>query len=262
MSKRLLLALITLSSFALPAAWPAQAQSYPFPLPIPIDPQTLIDDILDIADTVDQETLKATELSESQELAIAKALMPKVEKSLKKINYTRLNLQGVFKKILPHVKRKNVSYQVFAIQDSQVNAFTIIGGHIYVFKGLLDKIQNEDQLAMVLGHEISHNELKHCIHQVQYGVIATEIDPVLGELVQLAYNLYRMPFSKKQEFAADKNGLTLAVQAGYNRQKAINFFDILDQVERKAEVNQSPVNDFIASHAPASERKQRLLSGL
>ena len=114
-------------------------------------------------------------------------------------------------------------------------------------------------MAFVLAHEIAHNELRHCIKRVQYAAIAESIDPNLGEIVEVAYEIYQMPFTKYDEFEADELGVRLMKQAGYDKEGAISFFIKLENLEKEYGIdNRDAVNDFISSHPTAKDRRERI----
>jgi predicted Zn-dependent protease len=125
--------------------------------------------------------------------------------------------------------------------------------------GILDFLDTEDEIAFVLAHEISHNEKKHCIKRVQYAALASSVDPSFGEIVQMAYNMYSLPFSKYDEYEADENGVMLMQKAGYNKSGAIAFFEKLEELEKEYGMDQrDAVNDFISSHPTAKDRRERI----
>ena len=66
-------------------------------------------------------------------------------------------VEAVVAEIVPHTDRPDVAYTIKLIDDDEVNAFTIPGGYIYVYKGLLSEVHSDDELAAVLAHEIAHN---------------------------------------------------------------------------------------------------------
>lgn len=127
-------------------------------------------------------------------------------------------LQSMINQIIntPLIKyRKQFSYKVEIINDDKtVNAFCTPGGFIYVYTGLLKKIDNEATLAGVLGHEIAHAENRHATQRMTkaYGAsILTSIvlgkDP--GQLEQLGANLLTglalLKNSRSDELEADKD---------------------------------------------------------
>ncbi|SNC65664.1 Peptidase family M48 [Hymenobacter gelipurpurascens] len=122
-------------------------------------------------------------------------------------------LDGVVKRVLDNGNlkyRKEFPWDVQIIKDDATqNAFATPGGHIYVFSGLIKFLDNENQLAGVLGHEIAHADRRHSTQmlQKQYG-ISMLAGIVLGnnsnQLVQIAAGLGQLKFSRTYEVEADK----------------------------------------------------------
>ena len=63
--------------------------------------------------------------------------------------------------LLPYVNRKAMRYQFHVIQSPQVNAFALPGGQVYVLSGMMEFLESESELAAVVGHEMSHVDLRH-----------------------------------------------------------------------------------------------------
>ncbi|MDU0372727.1 M48 family metalloprotease [Hymenobacter endophyticus] len=123
-------------------------------------------------------------------------------------------LDGVVKRVLDNgnVKyRTQFPWDVKLIKDDATqNAFATPGGHIYVFTGLVKFLDNENQLAGVLGHEIAHADRRHSTQmlQKQYGT-SLLLGLLLGnrssgQLVQIAAGLGQLKFSRAYEVEADK----------------------------------------------------------
>ncbi|MFN9518127.1 MAG: M48 family metalloprotease, partial [Bacteroidota bacterium] len=92
--------------------------------------------------------------------------------------------------------------------DNTLNAFCTPGGYIYVYTGIIKYLDNETQLAGVMGHEIAHADRRHSANQMlkQYGLttlisILTGADP--GLLEQLAINMLLLKYSRNDETEAD-----------------------------------------------------------
>lgn len=93
--------------------------------------------------------------------------------------------------------------------DNTLNAFATPGGHIYVFSGLIKYLDNEDQLAGVLGHEIAHADKRHTTKQLQtqYGIallLSVAIGNNPGTLAQIATGLATLKFGRDAEREADE----------------------------------------------------------
>lgn len=216
----------------------------------------LFNSYAELFNSINKEVLEVTGFNDQQEQAIGTALRPMVIKNVKPTQYQRFSVGQIFQKIKSKTHRP-LNYNFVIAADAVPNAYTIVGGTVVINSGLLDLLSHPNELAFVIGHEISHNELKHCIHKVQYGVIASQIDPILGEIVSFAYSIYNLPFAKQDEYEADSQGVRLMQSAGYNKNGALSFFDKLHIIESKFR-GRAPLNDFISSHAPADKRKARL----
>ena len=159
-------------------------------------------------------------------------------------------------------------WQTSVLQSDEVNAFCLPGGKIAVYTGLLPVAQNDDALAIVMGHEISHALLHHGAermaqqHLAQIGTIATGIaagnmDPQQQRMVMGALGVgtqfgVLLPFSRKDESEADEIGLMLAAAACYNPQEAIPLWQRMEQQGGQ----RAP--QFMSTHPNPGNRIQRL----
>jgi len=134
----------------------------------------------------------------------------------------------------------NLQWEFNLVKEDDVNAFCMPGGKIVVYEGLLPLVASDDELAVVLGHEVAHAVAKHSNERMsqellaQYGAAAvdqalsTKSDQVhaIGNTVfglgaQLGVML---PYSRKHEYEADLMGLVLMGLAGYDPHVAVNFW--------------------------------------
>lgn len=128
-------------------------------------------------------------------------------------------------------------WDVVLFRDDSANAFALPGGKIGVNTGLLRVAVNADQLAVVLGHEISHVVAQHGREQMsqQYSLDGIRLFTTIVEksdrkrtamdaLATVAQVGLLYPFNRLQEIEADKIGLKLAAQAGFKPAEAIDFW--------------------------------------
>ena len=121
------------------------------------------------------------------------------------------------------------TWEVTLFDDKQVNAFALPGGKIGVYTGLLKVAVTQDQLAAVVGHEVSHVLAGHSSERVSQNMLgelgttvvsaATGID---AQALGVATNVFfLLPFSRTHENEADLLGMDLMAQAGFNPEGAV-----------------------------------------
>ncbi|HZP12885.1 MAG TPA: M48 family metallopeptidase [Nevskiaceae bacterium] len=121
------------------------------------------------------------------------------------------------------------TWEVEVFNDKQVNAFALPGGKIGVYSGLLKVAVTQDQLAAVIGHEVSHVLAGHSserMSQQMVGDVGTTVvsaaTGVDAQALGVAANVFfLLPFSRTQETEADLLGLDLMSMAGFNPEGAI-----------------------------------------
>jgi len=137
------------------------------------------------------------------------------------------------------------------VQEPQLNAFSTTGGYVYVNTGLLKAIDNQDQLAAVLGHEIGHicnNDLIHkmrsaALEQGLVSLASADRNTLLNLGVQLAVDL---PNSRQDEFNADAKGLKYIERAGYDPHAMVAFLSKL--------LKEPSPPKFLSDHPGTQER--------
>lgn len=172
--------------------------------------------------------------------------------------------------LVKHVRRKGISYRFHIVGSKKVNAYAIPGGGVYVTTAMLDFLKTEAELAVLLGHEISHVDLKHCIERLQYELAARKVvGDDLATIIKIGYGLVGLGFSEQQELEADAVGVILAAQAGYDPHAGIALFERLAKVwERRKQEEKQPtlmvqelggavwtaLEQYFATHPPAELR--------
>lgn len=157
------------------------------------------------------------------------------------------------------------SWEYAVFEDDQANAFVMPGGKVGVYQGILKRMQNDDQLATVLGHEIGHVTARHSAErysqQLAAGVGMTaaaaaleagdvggarEIAAVLG--AGLTFGVL-LPYSRRHELEADRLGLVYMNKAGYNPRQAIPFWQNMT-----AQREGAPPPEFMSTHPSDATR--------
>lgn len=146
------------------------------------------------------------------------------------------------------------------VNDPNVNAFSIPGGHVYINSGLIAQADKVDELTAVVAHEVSHVVARHVIKQVEtqqeIGAIGSII---LGQnpnglqslLAQVVAGGAMARFSRADEKQADDLGLQYMTAAGYDPHGMLEFFQKLLSLERGGN---STVTRFFADHPGTQDR--------
>ncbi len=150
------------------------------------------------------------------------------------------------------------------VDQPDINAFAVPGGHIYVYRGLIEKTATMSELAGVLGHEIAHVTQRHSMLQMrdqQRANVGVTLGCILAPAVcnsgvgnaalQLGGGAAFAKFSRDDEAEADKFGVTYITRAGIDPRGMPSMFRTL-MAERKT--NPSGLDNFFASH-PVEESR-------
>jgi Flp pilus assembly protein TadD len=179
-------------------------------------------------------------------------------------------VQDLGKKLIAHQPQlENVEFRFRVLRDPMVNAFALPNGSVYVTTGLLAVLENEAQLASVLGHEASHVIQRHTYLEnrsmrkkvltinILQGVAASMPGgTVFGAAVALGSTISAavvaatiFGYSQEKEREADRNGFDLAAQAAYDPGAMVRTFELLDE-----KLEFEPVENFYRTHPKLEER--------
>lgn len=158
------------------------------------------------------------------------------------------------------------------VKDSAVNAWCMPGGKIVVYTGILPYTNNENALAVVIGHEVSHALLQHgnkrmsesMIQQLGGIALSNALSKKPAETQDLFMKAYgigteigiMLPFSRSQEIEADKYGLIWAAIAGYDPNEALNFW------QRMQQSSGQKLPEILSTHPSDATRIEKIKSFL
>ena len=141
--------------------------------------------------------------------------------------------------LIDHMDKRDVPYTFKVIDAKEINAFSLPGGPVYVYRGLLDMMgDDDDALACVLGHECGHVNGRHAARQIssQYAtnlLLLAIPNPTAANLASGAAGLVGLKYSRDDEYEADRRGLSYAHFAHYDPNGMIRFFDKLQRLEKR-----------------------------
>jgi predicted Zn-dependent protease len=160
-----------------------------------------------------------------------------------------------------HLKGYRFNWEFNVIKDDQVNAFCLPGGKVGVFTGLLRIVENKDQLATVLGHEIAHALAHHSNERVTREYRQKKameeakghMSPFLIGLLSGSAELQGLKYDRQQESEADHIGVFLMTFAGYDPDEAVVFWERMRQASRGG---RPP--EILSTHPSDARRIQQL----
>jgi predicted Zn-dependent protease len=156
-------------------------------------------------------------------------------------------VHSVAVRLLRHATARPFEYEFRIVDQTMPNAFALPGGKIYVSRGLLALVGSEDELAGVIGHELTHAVERHAAGRIEH---AQRLNPFAIGLQRAAAIA---AYGRDQERDADRGGQILAAKAGYDPRGIATFLRKLDAAERY-EIGWSRLPFFLATHPTSPER--------
>ena len=152
-------------------------------------------------------------------------------------------------------ERADLPWSFGVIETGSINAFASPGGYVLITRGLYDILDNEAQLAGVLGHEIAHIVRRHHISVMQKSSFASGVakiaqnekrSAVMNNIIGTGAEIFARGLDKQAEFEADQHGVVLAARAGYN---PYGLIDVLHKLQTHA-ANDASVALLFSTHPP------------
>jgi Zn-dependent protease with chaperone function len=210
--------------------------------------------------------------SVQQDVDLGRQSAAEVEKQLPILNDSRTNtyLGRIISRLAAQAPGTKYPYTIKAVNATEINAFALPGGPMYVHRGLITAARNEAELAGVLAHEMSHVILRHGTEQASKAYLGQSGLSLLGGLVGkrgstssqivqavggFGLNAAFLKFSRGDEYEADALGAELMSKAGYNPEAMATMFAML-----RAEQGRDPskLEKFFSSHPPPADREARI----
>jgi predicted Zn-dependent protease len=178
----------------------------------------------------------------------------------------RVNLIG--KSLAFYSSRPELTYRFGVLNSATVNAFSTPGGYVFITRGLYDLLENDDELAGALAHEITHVTERHALKIIERGEFLQGVGDVVSDtakpgsardltkfsqgIAKITNTLFEKGFDPKTEYVADKKGSELAAQVGY----ASNGLEqCLEALQKKGGNGKAVI---FPTHPPLKERIARL----
>lgn len=207
-------------------------------------------------------------MSRSQEIALGRQYDQQVVSAMGLYGDSALQayVQALGSRIAATSENPELPWTFRVVDDPVVNAFALPGGFIYVTRGILAHIDNEAQLATVLGHEIGHVTARHSAAQasqqqlVQLGlvvgvVLKPELERYAG-VAQAGLGVLFLKYSRDDERQADDLGLRYMQNVEFDPRQAPEVFTMLESVTSAAGGDGPP--EWLSTHPNPGSRRERL----
>lgn len=202
-------------------------------------------------------------VSQNQEIEIGREASKEIERKYKAVNdpalQARVNEMG--QALAKCSDRTNIVYTFKVLDMKDVNAVSLPGGWVYVYKGLINETKGKpDELAGVIAHEIGHVAARHHAtmlgRQIQANILLGTLTK--GDVQQIAgifADITLLRYSRVQEYEADKLGIKYMYRCKqWNAQGLINFFGALLKLEKN---KPSEFEQIFRTHPVTQERIKR-----
>jgi len=214
-----------------------------------------------------------TSISEENELGLQ--AWNEIRRTTPVCNDQKMNaaLKRVGSNIARAVDNQSYQWEFVVFQSDEANAFCLPGGKVGVYSGLFKYLDNDSELAAVVGHEAGHAVARHggerMSQEYMSAVGATALAVALGgnseqdiALWTLAYAGvsqlgYILPYSREHEYEADRLGLIFMSKAGYDPKGTVTFWNKFSQVG-----TDDAISEFFSTHPMSSKRMEQIKANL
>ncbi len=200
-------------------------------------------------------------ISTQQEIEIGRDVGRQLEKEYGLVEDPELQarVDRIGKSMVAVCDRRDLPYSFKVLNSKEVNALAAPGGFIYVFKGLVDLMPSDDELAGVIGHELGHVVKRHAVRQMEKSLGMTLLfGLILGDkavfLQNLAMNAIMAGYSREDERQADQLGFIHSYKAGYNP------YSMMIGLQKLSELDSNSHYDLFSDH-PESQARISLVQG-
>ena len=186
-------------------------------------------------------------------------------------------LRAIAQRIIPHAmawnpRAKDWRWEVNLLGSNQINAFCMPGGKIAFYTGILEKLKlSDDEVAMVMGHEMAHALREHARERMAKSAATNGIASVLGAIASAKWgidpnishgvarsgaNLLSLEFSREDESEADLVGMELAARAGFDPRAGVTLW------QKMGAANKGAPPQWLSTHPSGKSRIAEIQANL
>ncbi len=213
-------------------------------------------------------------MSEEEELKIGQQYFAEIKKNLPLLpedDPLAQYVDRIGQKVTATADRKDLFFRFYVVDDDTINAFAIPGGYIFIHRGLINHMNNEAELAAVLGHEAGHVTARHSVKQISKArayqtaaMITSVFVPVpqaVGMLSDVMASAILRGYGRDAELQSDELSIRYLTQAGYDPHATIGILKTLkrlDDIDTKEKIDAGEkvekYHGAFSSHPETSKR--------
>jgi predicted Zn-dependent protease len=209
-------------------------------------------------------------IPESQELALGASAYQEARSQSQISTNPQYNaeIRRVGQRISTAANRSNYDWEFTVFEEPDtINAWCLPGGKIGFYSGILPVCANDDGVAVVMGHEVGHALARHGAERMSIGLIvlagqaavayaAKDEDAKNQQMIMAAYGIgttlfVQLPYSRRDEYEADRIGLMLMADAGYDPREAVYFWR---RMKALGDARGGAPPEFLSTH-PSDEHR-------
>jgi hypothetical protein len=208
--------------------------------------------------------------SPEQDVEIGQQSVAQAQQQLPMLNDSLVNayVNRIGRRLAANAGGPNFPYQFRVVNASDINAFALPGGPVYINRGILEQAHNEGEVAGVIAHEIAHVALRHGTHQASKAYLAQAGISILGGLLGgkvgqgtaniinaiggFGLNALFLKYSRDLETQADVRGAQILAASGYTPADMVGFFQTLERVDKAKKTN------WLSDHPAPPDRIARI----
>jgi predicted Zn-dependent protease len=207
-------------------------------------------------------------ISRDQEIQLGEQGAQEIEATIGLVEDPELQryVTGVGRRLAQRSEQPDLPWRFGVLDDPTPNAFALPGGKIYITRGMLVHMENEAQMASVLGHEVGHVTARHSAEQISKAALA-QVGLGLGaifapggeQLLPIAstgLSVLFLKFGRDDEYQADELGVRYAHRAEYDVRHMPGVFEMLDRVSRVEGGGRVP--EWLSTHPNPENRIERI----
>lgn len=210
-------------------------------------------------------------MSEAQEVQLGQEMDPQIKQEMGVYDDAELQryVSSVGLRLAKASERPNLPWHFTVLDEPAVNAFALPGGYIYVTRGILAFLNDEEQLAGVLGHEIGHVTARHSAQQYTkatsaglgltlLSIFVPEARPLQG-LAETAMGVLFLKHGRDDELQADRLGAEYTAKTGWDPRGVAGMLRTLQRLD-EASGSRRGVPNFLSTHPAPGDRVQQVLA--